>query len=133
MVVVPSPGLCGSRKLAAPRYRRISATGNRVTFVMCGGNVRAAVSEPGAPPSRTPKKMARRRGVSQIHQADSRLRKTALRRRWGSSHDVGVAEGGLLHEHIGGRVGNAQFLSGTGLDAAVAGRGTAGRSHADDC
>ena len=39
---------------------------------------------------------------------------------------------GLFQEYVNRRVGNAQFLTGTGLVAAVAGRRAAGRSHADD-
>jgi hypothetical protein len=44
-----------------------------------------------------------------------------------------VAEGrSLFQEHVDRRVGNAQFPTGTGLVAAVAGRGAAGCFHADD-
>src|SRR6266566_4533674 len=39
---------------------------------------------------------------------------------------------GLFQEHVDRRVGNAQFPTGTGLVAAVPGRGAAGCSHADD-
>src|SRR6476646_6966079 len=38
----------------------------------------------------------------------------------------------LFQKYVDRRVGNAQFLTGTGLVAAVAGRGAAGRPHADD-
>ena len=49
-----------------------------------------------------------------------------------TANDMTCLVAGLFQKYVDRRVGNAQFLIGTGLVAAVTGRGATDRFHADD-